>query len=61
MEVFYSDNALELKLACKILGIVHELSLPGVPQNNAVVERTNLDVLEGKRTCLVCAGLAQCF
>ena len=61
VEVFYSDNAPELKLACKTLGIVHELSLPGVPQNNAMVERTNLDVLEGTRPCLVCAGLPQCF
>ena len=57
MEVFYSGNAPELKLACKNLGIVHELSLPGVPQNNAMVERTNLDILEGTRSCLVCAGL----
>ena len=61
VEVFYSDNAPEPKLACKNLGIFHELSLPGVPQNNAMVERTNLDVLEGTRTCLVCAGLPQCF
>ena len=61
VEVFYSDNAPELKLACNNLGIVHELSSPGVPQNNAVVERTNLDVLEGTRTCLVCSGLPQCF
>ena len=53
VEVFYSDNAPELKLACNNLGIVHELSLPGVPQNNAMVERTNLDILEGTRTCLV--------
>ena len=45
VEVFYSDNAPELKLACKNVGIVHELSLPGVPQNNAMVERTNLDIL----------------
>ena len=61
MEVFYSDNAPELKLACKTLGIVHELSLLGVPQSNAVVERINLDVFEGVRTCLVCAGFPQCF
>ena len=61
VEVFYSDNAPELKLACRNLGIVHELSLPGVPQNNAMVERTNLDILEGTRTCLVCAGFPQCF
>ena len=61
VEIFYSDNAPELVLACKNLGIVHELSLPGVPQNNSIVERTNLDILEGTRTCLVCAGFPQCF
>ena len=61
MEVFYFDNAPELKLACKTRGIVHELSLAGVPQNNAMVERTNHDVLEGTRTCLVCVGLPQCY
>ena len=61
VEVFCFDNAPGLKLACETLGIVHGLSLPGVPQNNAVVERTNLDILEGTRTCLVCAGLPQCF
>ena len=61
VEVFYSDNAPELKLACKNLGIVHELSLPGVPQNNALVERANLDILQGTCTCLVCAGFPQCF
>ena len=58
---FFSDNAPELKLACKNLGIVHELSLPRVPQNNAMVERTNLDVLKGTCTCLVCAGRPLCF
>ena len=58
---FYSDNAPELELACTTLGIVQETSRAGVPQNNPMIERTNLDILEGTRTTLICAGLPECF
>ena len=58
---FYSDNAPELELACTKLGIVHEKSRAGVPQNNSIVERTNLDILEGTRTTLISAGFPECF
>ena len=58
---FYSDNAPELELACTTLGIVHETSRAGVPQNNSIIERANLDILEGIRTTLICAGLPGCF
>ena len=58
---FYSDNAPELELACATLGIVHETSRAGAPQNNSVIERTNLDILEGTRTTLICAGFPECF
>ena len=58
---FYSDNAPELELACTTLGIVHENSRAGVPQNNSVIERTNLDILEGTRATLISAGFPECF
>ena len=58
---FYSDNAPELELACTKLGIVHEKSRAGVPQNNSIFERANLDILEGTRTTLVSAGFPECF
>ena len=58
---FYSGNAPELELACTILGIVHERSRAGAPQNNSIVERANLDILEGIRTTLICAGFTECF
>ena len=57
----YSDNAPELELACTTLGILQETSRAGVPQNNAVIERTNLDILEGTRTTLISAGFPECF
>ena len=58
---FYSDNAPELELACAALGIVHEKSRAGAPQNTSVIERTNLDILEGIRTTLICAGFPEGF
>ena len=57
----YSDNSRELKKACRALRIHREPSLPGVPQSNSKIERTNLDVLEGTRTALVQAGLPDTF
>ena len=41
--------------------VISRTCMPGVPQNNAVVERANRDVLEGIRTILVRAGLPDCF
>ena len=58
---FYSDNAPELGRACTTLGTVHGKSRAGAPQNNSVIERTNLDILEGTRTTLICAGYPECF
>ena len=40
---------------------MHEKSRAGVPQINSVIERTNLDILEGTRTTLICAGFPECF
>ena len=58
---FYFDNAPELELACATLGIVHKKSRAGVPKSSYVIERTNLDILEGTRTTLICAGFPECF
>ena len=58
---FCSDNAPELELACTTLGIVQETSRAGVLENNSVIERTSLDILEGIRNILICAGLPECF
>ena len=58
---FYSDSAPELGLSCTTLGIVHEKSRAGVPQNISIIERTNLDILEGIRTTLICAGFPERF
>ena len=41
--------------------ILHEGSQPGVPQTNAVIERTNQDIVCGARSCLDAAGLPPCF
>jgi hypothetical protein len=59
--VMYSDNAGEIIRACANLGILHESARPGVPQSNAVIERTNLDILEGTRTAMIHAGFPECF
>ncbi len=37
------------------------MSQPGVPQNNGVIERTNLDVRAGATACLSQAGLPRSF
>ena len=57
----YSDNSGELKKACKIAKIQHDGGQPGVPQTNAIIERTNLDIVHGARCCLDPAGLPPCF
>jgi hypothetical protein len=61
IKLFYSDNAPELVRVCKTLQILQEHSTPGRPQNNSIIERTNLDILEGTRTTLISAGFPECF
>ena len=57
----YSDRSGEIGKALKALKIMPYNSQPGVPQNNAVVERLNQDYLEGVRIVLGHAGLPACF
>ena len=59
--VMYSDNANEIKNASERLKISPHTSQPGMPQNNAVAERTNQDMLAGTRTNLEQAGVPVCF
>eukprot|EP00972_Heterocapsa_arctica_P086783 12792878-Heterocapsa_arctica.AAC.1 len=57
----YSDNSGEIIKASKKLRILREPSQPGVPESNAKIERTNLDVLEGMRTSMIHASFPECF
>ena len=57
----YSDQEDSIKAACKNLKIKSEFSQPGVPRNNAMIERTIGDILEGARTLLRTAGLPAMF
>eukprot|EP00972_Heterocapsa_arctica_P024860 3666629-Heterocapsa_arctica.AAC.1 len=43
------------------MGILRESSRPGVPQSNAKIERTNLDILEGTRTSMIHPGFPESF
>eukprot|EP00972_Heterocapsa_arctica_P046209 6816662-Heterocapsa_arctica.AAC.1 len=61
IKTMYSDNSGEIIKACKKLRILREASRPSVPQNNAKIERTNLDILEGTRTSMIHAGFPECF
>ena len=56
----YCDNWTAFEKAVKQLGVMWEPSQPGVHQNNAIIERSVLDVLEGARTCLRQADLPAC-
>ena len=61
IDIFYSARSGEIERALRDLHIVSDTSQPGVPQNNAVVERFVQDILEGTRTALLRAGLPPCF
>jgi hypothetical protein len=55
------DNSGELQKACKTLGICRDSSQPGVPQTNAIAERTVQDITNGSSASLLQAGLPPCF
>jgi hypothetical protein len=56
----YSDNARELAHAARAVDAGHEMSTPGLPRTNSVIERTNQVVLAGATACLLEAGLPPC-
>ena len=53
----YSDNAREIISAAKGVADTHETFLVGLPQNNAIAERTNQVVIGGTCSLLVQSGL----
>ena len=53
----YSDDSAEIAWACKQRKWPHEISQPGCPQNNGIIERCNGDILAMTRTSLIHAGL----
>ena len=57
----FADNAGAIKRACRMLGIPHEKSQPGIHETIAVIERKNLDIEKGSRASLAEAGLPACF
>ena len=46
---------------CKYKGISHQFSAPGTPQQNGVVERKNINLIEARRTMLEEAKLPTYF
>ena len=57
----YSDGSGEIKLACRSVGILHDTSQPGVPQTNALIERTNQMILTKTIVAMLEAGLPSCY
>ena len=57
VNLFYTDDAPELKAAAKGLGWRHSTSTPGRPQNNGIAERAVRTVLDGARAILHASGL----
>ena len=57
----YSDKSGEIAKACESFNILHGPSLPGAPQNNAMAERNNRDIIDGARASMIQAGFPSCF
>jgi transposase InsO family protein len=57
----YSDQSGEIRVACTKVGILHDKSQPGVPQTNALIERTNQLILTKTIVALLEAGLPPCY
>ena len=60
-KMLYSDRSGEINVACRSLKIYPFRSQPGMPQNNALIEPANQDVMDGVCTNLNQAGLPVCF
>ena len=57
----YSDQSGEIRKACRDLGVLHDKSQPGVPQHNAMIERTNQHILTKTIVSMLEAGLPPCY
>ena len=60
IQQIHSDNAPEFIKATRIVSVAHELSTPGVPQTNGIIERVNQLVIGGTVTSLIAAGIPPC-
>ena len=58
VQLFYSDNSLELKRAATDLGFKHGTGTPGLPQTNGVAENAVKRAVQGAVTSLERAGFA---
>ena len=61
IELLYADNSREITEAANGLGVALDTAQPGVPQTNAIAERTNGDVLAMTRTAMVAGGFPACY
>ena len=61
IKYLYSDSAPEFTKACRSLGIDHDTSTPGDPQNNGLIERRVQIAKRGGRALLMQASLPDCF
>ena len=59
--LIYSDNAGEIRVAAEEMGIPWESSQPGMPETNAIAERSVGNALDGIRTLLFGARLPVAF
>jgi hypothetical protein len=57
VELWYSDGAPELHIACRDEGIRHDKADPHRSETNGVIERTNRTVIEGARSLLYQSGM----
>ena len=53
IKLLYTDGAPEFARSCNTMQICHEISQPGISQNNGIIERTNPDVQIGTAACLL--------
>ena len=53
----FSDGSDEFVAACRQLGIKHDTSAPGKPQENSFIERQVQTVIRGTRAALRASGL----
>ena len=61
IRVLYSDGGPEVDAALATSQSIHEISTPGVKQDNGVAERSNQTIEGGARTILLAAGLPTYF
>ena len=61
IKMVYSDGSKELKSCCKKHRLRHEVSDPGIPQDNGLAESMVRVVVEGTRSALSRAGLPGTF